>query len=233
MARKQVPPAKYENPVLKVSREQAQKDVNEQIEKGNNILETEIRSQEQLDELKAKRTAWRDFTGQLLKTIFSTNELSTEFSRSWPTTLEISPTTLESEINKFRSKFRLQLNQLVSIQERLQLFDIESSGYSQGAIDSNATIEQTQPLSSPVERQLRKILAELYPDIADIRRVAEDAGLNIGRIAFDTKAINSWHAILSEAKRTNKVGVLFDVVLEEYEANPKLCQAIDAYRAYR
>lgn len=85
---------------------------------------------------------------------------------------------------------------------------------------------------SQAKANIRNILAEIYYGITDMRRVCEQAGLNTGQIAFDNKAINSWHAILSEAEGTNKVEALFNVVLEEYETHPKLRQSIDAYRAY-
>lgn len=78
---------------------------------------------------------------------------------------------------------------------------------------------------------LRNILAELYDDVSSIRRIAGDAGLNLTRIALNSSAINNWHAILVEAKHTNKVDALLRVVFDEYLENTKLRQAFDAYQA--
>ena len=51
----------------------------------------------------------------------------------------------------------------------------------------------------PALINLREILARLYPSERDARRVVIDAGLDPGMIAFDSKAINNWFAILEEA----------------------------------
>ncbi|MEM7530941.1 MAG: tetratricopeptide repeat protein [Chloroflexota bacterium] len=82
-------------------------------------------------------------------------------------------------------------------------------------------------------RQLRDILASIYIDQTDARRVARDTGLDVHRLAFDTRAINTWHAILAEAVAVERVDILlFDVALYEYADHPALKTACDAYQQF-
>ena len=78
--------------------------------------------------------------------------------------------------------------------------------------------------------ELRKVLARLFPDEADIRRISDDVGLYVGRIHFGSSALNVWHSVLTEAEKTHKVEVLLKVVKYEYGSNLEF-QAV--YQAYR
>lgn len=80
-------------------------------------------------------------------------------------------------------------------------------------------------------RNLRDLLAALYPDEATARRVATDAGLDERRIAFIGSAINIWHAIVSEAVKADKVTDLLQIALADYGANRALQAAYQTWRA--
>jgi V8-like Glu-specific endopeptidase len=72
-------------------------------------------------------------------------------------------------------------------------------------------------------RNLREILARLYPTERDSRRVVEDSGLDPAGIAFDSKADNNWFAILDEAsKHAGKVDAIVAVARETYPDNDAL-----------
>jgi S1-C subfamily serine protease len=74
---------------------------------------------------------------------------------------------------------------------------------------------------------LRDILANLYPLQTDARRVVSDAGLAPAKVAFETKAINNWFAILQEAaKHEGKVEDILVVALAEYPDNQALLMAV-------
>lgn len=77
---------------------------------------------------------------------------------------------------------------------------------------------------------LRNVLVHLYPTEAEARRVVDDAGLSAGQIAFSTQANSNWHAILTEARKSNKVHSLLNVALREYPENEKLRAAYHTYR---
>jgi hypothetical protein len=71
------------------------------------------------------------------------------------------------------------------------------------------------PLSAELSA-LGKKLAALYPRELDQRRVARDAGLDEGAIAFDAVAYTSWSNIVGEAERAGAVEKLIAVAREEF-----------------
>lgn len=77
---------------------------------------------------------------------------------------------------------------------------------------------------------LREALASLYADEASARRVAGQAGLTLTRIAFGPSAVNSWHAVLTEAGRAGRMEALIAVAQGEYGRNAELQAAIAGYR---
>jgi S1-C subfamily serine protease len=76
--------------------------------------------------------------------------------------------------------------------------------------------------------RLRELLARLYPTERDARRVAGDAGLNAALVAFDAKAINTWFAILDEARNQGKVEAVVEVALADYPDEEALLLAARA-----
>ncbi len=80
-------------------------------------------------------------------------------------------------------------------------------------------------------RMLRAALADLYPARGDAERIVVDAGLTLAAIAFNDKAVNSWHNILSEAEKQRKVLALLALAREEYPEDEALAQAATAYQA--
>jgi len=75
-------------------------------------------------------------------------------------------------------------------------------------------------------RQLRNVLADLYPDKPSATRVAEDAGLPIVTIAVSDRAVDNWNAIIREAQKQGRLAALLHVVGEEYGGNQALAAAI-------
>ena len=66
-------------------------------------------------------------------------------------------------------------------------------------------------------RNLREILASLYPQNADATRIVTDAELDPTRIATDPKAINNWFNILEHARhRQGKIDTILRKALEEF-----------------
>jgi hypothetical protein len=73
---------------------------------------------------------------------------------------------------------------------------------------------------------LRETLARLYSSQVDIRRVAEDAGLDPARIASDPVPVNTWFLILREAaRRPDAIDSIVRVALSDYPDNDALLQA--------
>lgn len=85
-------------------------------------------------------------------------------------------------------------------------------------------------MNPKILRQLRAILADLYPDEASIRRVATDAGIMLARLTLTSNALNNWDAVFHEARKSHRFDALLETAQEEYLTNPVLSEACDAYR---
>lgn len=81
-------------------------------------------------------------------------------------------------------------------------------------------------------RTLRSLFASLYPDETSARRLVADAGLDERRITFGGQAINTWHAILSEAVKTDRLQPLLERVQDEYSDNPAFQATYNSYTKY-
>lgn len=68
-------------------------------------------------------------------------------------------------------------------------------------------------------RTLRSILASFYPEESRARRLVADAELDATRITFSGQSINTWHAILDEAVKTERLQLLLDCVKAKYGYN--------------
>lgn len=84
--------------------------------------------------------------------------------------------------------------------------------------------------TSAALRELRDVLAQLYPEKTSASRVAEDAGLSMALVALNDRAIDNWHAIVQEAKKQDRLAQLLAVVDEEYGNNPQLRAASQRLR---
>jgi hypothetical protein len=78
--------------------------------------------------------------------------------------------------------------------------------------------------------RLRNILAEIYDDLSNAKRIVDDAGLNKLNIEFSAIAISNWHAILREAEKSNRLDTLLNITLTEYPENQQLSVACEEYR---
>ena len=71
-------------------------------------------------------------------------------------------------------------------------------------------------------RELRKLLALLYPSESDQRRLATEAELTVGAIALGSSAYNNWHQILHHANHNQRIGRLLANALDEFPDNEQL-----------
>jgi hypothetical protein len=77
---------------------------------------------------------------------------------------------------------------------------------------------------------LRGILADLYPDANDARRLADDAQLSVSSINFNGPAENVWQDVLTQAVNEEKFGELLQQAIDEYPNNSKLLMAAWTYK---
>ena len=83
-----------------------------------------------------------------------------------------------------------------------------------------------------IHRQLRTILAQLYPTPADMARGAHDAGVPLERVARGSSAVNDWDALLHEAANQQGVAALLDVAVHDYGRNPELAAVVAAFAEF-
>jgi V8-like Glu-specific endopeptidase len=74
-------------------------------------------------------------------------------------------------------------------------------------------------------RNLRTILASLYPTVSESRALVVDVGLEPGMIEFSTKAFMNWFHILENAKHRSKVDKLIARALLDFPGNEDLQQS--------
>ena len=82
-------------------------------------------------------------------------------------------------------------------------------------------------------RPLRDALTQLYADESSARRIAAQANLDVARIHFSARAVDSWHAILTEAAHAGLLEGVIAAAQQEYGANPELAQVVRNYRQRR
>lgn len=77
--------------------------------------------------------------------------------------------------------------------------------------------------------KLAGALAELYPDPLDVRRLAADADLPVGRIDFTGPALQVWFATLEEGQKQGRLTDMLDIAMSEYPGNAMLYDAAWTY----
>jgi len=82
---------------------------------------------------------------------------------------------------------------------------------------------------NPTLTTLRNRLAALFSTQNDARIVVEEAGLESAYIAFDSKAVNNWHSILTQAELRGKVEAIVIAALSSYPGDAQVIEACSAY----
>lgn len=84
-------------------------------------------------------------------------------------------------------------------------------------------------IRADILNQLIDVLAELYPDQASARTMAQNAGLNLVQISFDAKASNTWNSVLDEAEKQDRTQNLLNRAQNQYPRHKGLKLACQAY----
>lgn len=112
--------------MLVISHDEAIKKIEERITKGKAIKELPVKSSENLEEAKKEYRKWTDYNSELLKRIFSTDEIAKEYEKRVGLFI-IQPATeqpLSEKINKFYSTLGEKNHRLESICERIELIPV-------------------------------------------------------------------------------------------------------------
>jgi predicted nucleotide-binding protein len=111
---------------LLVSQGEAKAKLAERIDKGKEIKSSQMSSEQDLDAAKKSYYKWNDFNTELLKRLFSTNELANEYSRGIGVGF-FSERSLREEISDFYNDVENKIHRLDSIIERIELIPVATT----------------------------------------------------------------------------------------------------------
>lgn len=112
---------------------------------------------------------------------------------------------------------------------------IAGGNASQVNLGGQSTADAPDPMPAiPALQTLRTMLSALYETEPDIRRMAQDAGLDVRQIDFSGKAVNTWHQLLAEAHKQGKVKAVIGNATLEYPAQAEeLRKTYQVYTAHQ
>ncbi len=120
MAKKQNPPPPRESVALKISRDEATSRIEDRIAKGIELLSALEYSQESYERSQKEYTLWNDYNKEMLKRIFTTDEISEEYS-SWAGGIFSGMPSLSEQVQDHRDDIDQKINRLKSILNKLEL----------------------------------------------------------------------------------------------------------------
>lgn len=114
---------------LLISRDDAKSRLQERIQKGLEIKQDQINSREALDSTKNEYSKWNSFNTELLKRIFSTEELADEYSH-WIGigVIAMREPSLGEKIADLYKDIDQKIHRIDSIIERLELIPLRNAG---------------------------------------------------------------------------------------------------------
>jgi predicted nucleotide-binding protein len=106
---------------------EATQKINDRISKGMDILSLPIRNTIELELAKKKYWTWNDYNREMLRRIFTNEELSEEYSYRIGITLINPDQSLGEKIKELQSDINSKIHRLSSIRERLELIPMDDS----------------------------------------------------------------------------------------------------------
>ena len=121
MAKKHNETNKNKNPVLVKPRLEVSSFLKNRIEIGREILQKDVRSEDDLDNVYKEKEKWHKFNLEYLKHCFDIDSIAEEYDFSGTTNLYINASFSQS-VSSLRESVQLLINEIESIDERLSLF---------------------------------------------------------------------------------------------------------------
>jgi predicted nucleotide-binding protein len=124
---------------LIISRDEAKSKLQERIQKGLEIKQIQIDSNEMLESVQNEHSKWNSFNHELLKRIFTTEELAEEYSWwSRISFLETREPSLGKKIADLHGDVNEKIHRIESIMERLELFPLSKTTTSSEQMQATA-----------------------------------------------------------------------------------------------
>lgn len=130
-------------PELTVPREEADRQLSEQIEKGQAILAMGVGNTPELESARTARSIWSDYNAELLRRLFTTDAMAHEYQDRLGIAF-LGHSTLAEKIRDLRDDVEYDIRRLRSIKERL------------GLIPEARTVREAGAATDATERVLSK-----------------------------------------------------------------------------
>ncbi len=92
------------------------------------------------------------------------------------------------------------------------------------------TTPSVRPSGSMSDRELRKLLCRLYPDIDQVKTVVADVEPSIlGLINWENGVDSAWREALHEAKNRSLTEVVLDIAKDDFKKSAKIIADLDRY----
>ncbi len=130
---------------LLISRDDAKSKLQERIQKGLEIKQVQISSREALDTANNEYSKWNSFNAELLKRIFTTDELSEEYSR-WSSinSIAMHEPSLGEKISDLYKNIDRKIHRIDSIIERLELIPLRHTSSPEKTTEENSPHAQSK-----------------------------------------------------------------------------------------
>lgn len=125
---------------LTISKDDAKTKLKERIEKGNDLKQRPVETRETIEALKNEFSKWDSFNSELLKRIFSTDELEKEYAFWGVGYMSFGEPTLGEKISAVHKDIDKKIHRLDSIIDRLELIPLIASIQSDVPITQSSVI---------------------------------------------------------------------------------------------
>lgn len=129
MATRRTPAPSNPKPLLELamSREDAKTRLQERIEKGLELKQHRVETREQFEELSNNFSKWDAFNSELLKRIFTTDEMANEYDVWGAMSVVMREPSLGEKIAKVHKRLDDKIHRIDSIIERLELIPLNAT----------------------------------------------------------------------------------------------------------
>ena len=189
-------------PKLRVNREEARQQIEAQIEKGQQLRNKKMPSDDELEKARAESKKWSDYNETLLLRLFDNTSIAeydyTDFNDFPGFIYTDKPMPLSEELDYYQKGMDSSINSLEGIHERLKLYD-EPSDMAQHTSDNEGISDKPQ---STVSNKVFIIHGRDDGVKGDVALFVRDLGLK--EIILDRQPNSGLIAILDKFEREAK-----------------------------
>jgi hypothetical protein len=144
MPKRTAPPDPRKKPELNVSRVDAKSKLEDRVSKGKELVQRHLQAPADLERLIDDQQTWTEYNTELLRGLFSTDEIATGYDRcNPPPSVYFGAPTMAQQVAGEREIINAELRFLGSIIERLDLYPVASGSRNADVGTASATVPRT------------------------------------------------------------------------------------------